>query len=226
MECSFGELEVVLGFALPPSSRRHLAHWYGAGGSRVAAALRDAGWRARFVDIVAERLILEPGQYPPESTVSRGNPRTVANVTMHEGTVVAAVVRYLMEKGWTIKAVADVVRKERGDDIRAERDGAILVVEAKGYPSREYADPRRAGEKKPTHPSLQAKHWLSNALLTALVVQGTRAGALVAIALPHTGRYESLVSSMESPLRRLGIGVLFVDIDGAVSERLPWRNGK
>jgi hypothetical protein len=142
--------------------------------------------------------------------------------TMHESEVVDAVVRYLAASGWSIRAVADARRKERGDDIRAERDGITLVVEAKGYPSHAYADPRRVNEKKRTHPSLQAKHWLSNALLTAMQTLGTRPGTKVAIAMPRTARYDALIAAIEDPLAQLGVGVLLVDPNGGVQERLPW----
>ncbi len=46
LQVSFGQLEDVLGFPLPDSSRNHLAHWYGYEGSAVARAFADAGWKA------------------------------------------------------------------------------------------------------------------------------------------------------------------------------------
>jgi hypothetical protein len=55
-ETNFAEVEEVLGFRLPPSSRKHLPHWYGTGGSAVARAIRDAGWRATMVDLQEETL--------------------------------------------------------------------------------------------------------------------------------------------------------------------------
>ena len=48
---SFGEIEDVLGFKLPASSRRHLPHWHSYDGSAVVRAIHDAGWRARNVDL-------------------------------------------------------------------------------------------------------------------------------------------------------------------------------
>lgn len=59
IDASFREIEEVLGFPLPPSSRHYAAHWHGYKGSAVARAIKDAGWRARNVDLVAERLVLE-----------------------------------------------------------------------------------------------------------------------------------------------------------------------
>lgn len=238
IEVSFADIERVLGFRLPPSSRQYVAHWHGSAGSRVATAIRDAGWKARYVDLRAERLTLEPGsvQTGPPAIAGPDAPRLLieslpelsarVDSPPHEGVpeaaVVDAVVRYLSVNGWAIRMVADAAKRERGDDIRAERDGVTLVVEAKGYPSRVYADPRRAHEQKPTHPSLQARHWLSNALLTALHVLGTRPGTGVAIALPASARYEALIAALEKPLRRLGVGVLVVQSGGAVEERVPF----
>jgi hypothetical protein len=56
---SFSQIERELGFTLPPSSRRHLPHWYGYTGTAVGRAIRDAGWRARHVDLDAESVVFE-----------------------------------------------------------------------------------------------------------------------------------------------------------------------
>jgi hypothetical protein len=56
---TFTEIEQVIGMPLPPSCRRHLPHWYGYRGSAVGRAIRDAGWRARHVDLTAETVIFE-----------------------------------------------------------------------------------------------------------------------------------------------------------------------
>jgi len=55
---TFTEIEDdVLGFPLPPSSRNHLPHWYGYGGSAVARAIRDAGWKATDVNLSRESVV-------------------------------------------------------------------------------------------------------------------------------------------------------------------------
>ncbi len=51
---TFAEVEEVLGFPLPPSSRRYTAHWYGYRATAVGRAIRDAGWRATQVNLTAE----------------------------------------------------------------------------------------------------------------------------------------------------------------------------
>jgi hypothetical protein len=73
-----------------------------------------------------------------------------------EGNVVSALRRHLEADGWTTVRMADTRTKERGVDLEALRDGKTLLVEAKGYPSKGYSDPRRATETKPTNPTLQA----------------------------------------------------------------------
>jgi hypothetical protein len=56
---SFAEVETILGFALPPSSRRHLPHWYGYDNTAVGRAIQDAGWRARRVSLEHETVTFE-----------------------------------------------------------------------------------------------------------------------------------------------------------------------
>lgn len=134
-----------------------------------------------------------------------------------EGNVQKVVARYLTSAGWTIVSIADTGLKERGDDIRASREGVVLVVEVKGFPSTAYADARRAAEVKRTNPTLQAKHWLAEAIFRSLRTLGTEPNTRVAIALPDFPRYRTLLDDVAGPLKRLGVGVLFVSEDGCVA---------
>ncbi len=59
IEVSFDEIEEVLGFPLPPSSREWASHWSGYKGSAVVRAIKDVGWRATNLDLEAERVVLE-----------------------------------------------------------------------------------------------------------------------------------------------------------------------
>ena len=55
---SFSEVEVVLGFPLPPSARNH-REWWGnqrGGGHSQARGWQDAGWQVWKVDLQAERV--------------------------------------------------------------------------------------------------------------------------------------------------------------------------
>jgi hypothetical protein len=118
--------------------------------------------------------------------------------------------------------MADTAVKAHGDDIRAHRDGRVLRIEVKGWPSKDrYADPRRAGEVKRTQPSTQAGHWYSQALLRALRSLNAHPGEEVAIGLPDWPRFRSLISATLTPLRQLAVGIYLVRPDGSVEELLP-----
>ena len=56
---TFDEIEHLIGFTLPSSCRKHLAHWYGYENTAVGRAIRDAGCRARQVNLVAETVEFE-----------------------------------------------------------------------------------------------------------------------------------------------------------------------
>ena len=101
-------------------------------------------------------------QTPPEKT---SQPVGSHSDWFWEGNVQTQVVSHLGAAGWQIVRVASTATKEQGDDVVASRDGAQLVVEIKGYPSSKYADPRRASEVKSASATLQAHHWLADALI-------------------------------------------------------------
>jgi len=131
-----------------------------------------------------------------------------------EGNVVNAVARGLVSKGWEIEGQADTHSKERGIDLRASKAGTVLLVEAKGYPSTNYRDPRRADERKPTNPRNQAQQWYSHALLKALRLQTEYPEAKVALAFPDFPRYQTLFSETKLGLAKLELSVLMVNASG------------
>jgi len=135
-----------------------------------------------------------------------------------EGNVVNALAHSLAGKGWKIESQADTRSKERGVDLRASREGRILLVEAKGYPSTTYRDPLRADEKKPTNPTNQAQKWYSHALLKVLQLQTEYPQAKVALAFPDFPRYETLFRETKLGLDKLGVAVLMVTSSGEVRE--------
>jgi hypothetical protein len=53
---AFAEIEEIIGVPLPPSCRRHTAHWSSYDGSAVARAIHDAGWIATEVNIPCRAL--------------------------------------------------------------------------------------------------------------------------------------------------------------------------
>ncbi|WBB47442.1 hypothetical protein O3597_20160 [Verrucosispora sp. WMMA2044] len=133
-----------------------------------------------------------------------------------EGNVQAVLCRWLEEQGWQLLQVADTATKQQGTDVVTERAGQRLHVEVKGYPSKTYADPRRAGEVKPTQPTLQAGHWYADALVQALRLREKHSGDQVAMAFPDAPRYRSLLAETASTLRNMRIGVFLVAEDGLV----------
>ncbi len=135
-----------------------------------------------------------------------------------EGNVVNAVAQSLASRGWKIDGRADTRSKERGPDLRASKAGTILLVEAKGYPSTSYRDPRRADEQKPTNPTNQAQQWYSHALLKVLRLQNTHPQAKIALALPDFPRYQTLFSETKLGLEKLGVAVLIVNASGQLWE--------
>lgn len=58
MTVTFRQVEEVLGFPLPASSRHHVPHWHSYDGSAVARAIVDAGWKASKVHLADEELTL------------------------------------------------------------------------------------------------------------------------------------------------------------------------
>lgn len=64
---AFREIEKVLGFALPPSARKHPAWWANNVETHVnARAWREAGWKTRRVDLASERVVFVRDDSPPK----------------------------------------------------------------------------------------------------------------------------------------------------------------
>jgi hypothetical protein len=134
-----------------------------------------------------------------------------------EGNVQAALCEWLNGEGWSLDRVANTAVKERGTDIEATRAGTRLHIEVKGYPSVNYADPRRAGEAKRTRPTMQAKHWYAEALLKAVRLRDKHPDDHIAMAFPDYPRYRILHDETSSSLGALRIDVLLVSETGAVT---------
>jgi hypothetical protein len=133
-----------------------------------------------------------------------------------EGNVVEAIARHLIHNGWSIVGKANTHSKERGVDVYATKRGKTLLVEAKGYPSKGYRDPRRSGEVKPTNPTNQAQQWYSHALLKGMRLQTKHPHAAVALGFPDFPRYRTLFEETNSGLAKLGLAMLTVSADGTV----------
>lgn len=133
-----------------------------------------------------------------------------------EANVQAALVTALAGGGWRILSVANTATKEHGIDVIAARDGRTVGVEVKGFPSRNYADPARAGEAKRTSPSTQAGHWYSQAVLAAMRLRGKEPEWGSVIALPDFPRYRDLHAETAGSLAAAKIEVWWVDQTGMV----------
>lgn len=133
-----------------------------------------------------------------------------------EASVQATVVTWLVGQGWRIVSVADTATREHGIDIVATRGDERVGIEVKGYPSRRYADPSRAGDTKRAQPSTQAGHWFAQALLAAMRLRGRHPEKRSVVALPDFPRYRSLYLETRASLEAAGIEVWWVASDGTV----------
>jgi hypothetical protein len=138
-----------------------------------------------------------------------------------EGHVQGVLRDHLVSQGWKLLSQADCLKRERGIDLLLERDGARLAVEVKGFPGTNYARGPKKGQPKPTQPTLQAKHWFGDAMLSAIRCQSNNPGYSVAIAFPDVPRYRSLIASTSHALARLTIGVFLVQENGQVIDASP-----
>ncbi|MGH3304406.1 MAG: hypothetical protein ACRDOK_22545 [Streptosporangiaceae bacterium] len=167
---------------------------------------------------ITNRLAADPP--PPASAQTKVPPPTepADDDWAWEGNIQARVVTHLAREGWQIISVADTARRVQGTDIIAERDGTRLLAEVKGWPSTTYARGERAGQLKPTQPTLQATHWFAEGL-TTLIRRGVESNSRLVLALPDKPRYLTLLAEAGWALRRLEIVVYLVEPDGSVQ---PW----
>jgi len=126
-------------------------------------------------------------------------------------------VHNLTSQGWSVPVGADTASKEQGDDLVATRGGETMVVEVKGYPSRGYADPKRAAEVKRTSPTSQAHHWFAQAMLRTTRTMDRRPPVTVGDGIPDRPRFLDLLAQTWSAISLLGIKVFLVHEDGSVS---------
>ena len=119
---SFGEVEKVLGFALPPSARAHPAWWSNNRGTNVAVkSWRDAGWRTSRVDLAAERVtFVREGPQAERETKPPVAPRTpengpgeiVIDRSQLRGSAIRLLQDYCEESGSDLAgAIVDILNK-------------------------------------------------------------------------------------------------------------------
>lgn len=138
-----------------------------------------------------------------------------------EKRVQSLVVAFLAREGWTLSSEANTDTRERGIDVVAAKNGLTVGIEVKGYPGTAYADPRRAGEVKASHPSVQAGTYFAQAILTAMRLRASRPEMLSVIAVPDAPRFRALAAEVHGSLTAAGIGVWLIDEDGGVDVIVP-----
>jgi hypothetical protein len=135
-----------------------------------------------------------------------------------EGNVQAQVAKFVIADGWTIVSAANTASRQRGIDLVATKGERRLAVEVKGFPGTVYARGERAGQPKPTSPNLQARHWLAEALLTAVLLRDSDARTEIALAFPDVPRYRQLLGKIGYAIDRLGFRVFLSHESGYVTE--------
>ena len=107
--------------------------------------------------------------------------------------------------------------KRKGIDVLASRGTRTLAIEVKGFPSRSYADPRKAEQVKPTNPAVQARHWYAAAMLQAMLMRQQHPTYDIAVAFPDVPTYRTLHQRTRGSLADLRVATYFVAADGGVT---------
>ncbi len=131
------------------------------------------------------------------------------NATMlYEDDVIEAVVGHLEQCGWRIISTACARTRQHGDDILAEKDGATLVVEAKGATSSDAKSARRDRE----FDMGQKRSHVSRALykVASIVSAGKHQAAL---AVPSDAGHRKLIDDIAPALAALDVTVFLVNND-------------
>lgn len=134
-----------------------------------------------------------------------------------EGNVQEKISSHLQKQGFEVRAV-NTAKKSAGADIIGRKSGENIVVEVKGWPSDKYTNGAKRGEPKPTQPSLQAKHWLSEALLAIIRRKQEYPEHTLAIGLPDFKRYVDLINDIKWATEKLKIKIFIVEASGRVVE--------
>jgi hypothetical protein len=199
---------------------------------QLRSALKRRGWQVQESDDEV-RVVMASSGFDVNAGLQA--PKEPAKISVHEqraptnnkpwsweGNVVCAVCDFLKSTGWTIEDVADTERGQAGADIKARRGNQVLIVEVKGYPSKFYERGSRAGHLKRTNPANQARHWVAEALMTAVLRQSESRADEVAIAFPEFPVYTKLLARLGDCIGKLSLHVLIVKESGAVITTDRW----
>jgi len=131
-----------------------------------------------------------------------------------EGAVQEVFASYLRQYGWSVTGTADTATKAHGVDLLASKGNRLLGAEVKGWPSKVYADLRRASEIKKTQPTTQAVHWFSQALLKAMMLLDSHPDHESLVVLPDSARYRDLARRTVTGRTAAKVHVIFVQSAG------------
>lgn len=132
-----------------------------------------------------------------------------------EGTVQSMFATFLRDHGWLVTGEADTATKAHGVDLLAEKGTRRLGAEVKGWPSKGYADPRRAEEVKKTQPTTQAGHWFSQALMKAVMLLDSHSDHESLMVLPNYPRYRDLAARTRTGRAAARVHVVLVEEGGS-----------
>lgn len=136
-----------------------------------------------------------------------------------EEDVIAAVCDLLVAAGWTIEQ--RLTTSQQGIDIVARRPDhtRTLMVEAKGATSSKASSARNG---RPFSRAQIASHVARAFYAAASIYDEHGASGVSAIALPRTPAHGEFIRRIESSLRLLGIGVIWVETDGTARLEGTW----
>lgn len=231
LRLTFRDIEKIVG-SLPESARNYRPWWGNSSRSPQALAWQAAGFVVDEVNLTAEQVVFTRGQAQRRAlttlvvTRTPGQDYTAKPAAAHtrpleqdhtEASVQARLIAHLIGEGWHIDRAANTATREPGIDVVASKGPRALAVEVKGFPSRSYADPRRAEQIKPTNPLTQARHWYASAMLQAMLARQRHPTYEIAVALPDVATYRSLYERTRVSLADLKVAMYFVSADGGVA---------
>lgn len=139
-----------------------------------------------------------------------------------EGNVQNKIIEFMQKnEDFKILLKANTQTKERGPDILAKKDGVKRRVSVKGFPSDKYMSGPRMGQKKPTPPTLQAKHWFAEAIFDVICAKSALQEIEIAIGFPKFPRYVNLVRNVKWFRETIGLFCYFVSENGEVEVLEP-----
>lgn len=118
----------------------------------------------------------------------------------YEGEISRILIEYFSKQEYEILKDNSANISSKGEDIIVSFNGMKEIIEVKGYPTTFYTLGPKKGQPKPTKPTLQAKHWFSEALLSTIFnYQKHKNGSnfSIALAFPKFDRYLNLISKVE-----------------------------